>query len=224
MWFPDSSDLFAEQPHLLNLLPYSGALHDYGRVIPSSEADELFASLLVDTPWVHDQALINGERVSTARMVAWFADRPYRYAHSGIERRAHGWTGDALLHIKAGIEALIGQRFNACVLNLYKEGSQGMGWHRDQEAVPPHDVIASVSFGAARKFALKHQDTLEVRDLILGHGQVIVMRGETQRHWLHALLKTRVQVGPRINLTFRNFPDDWAIRGNPLGFQGAYAP
>jgi len=37
----------------------------------------------------------------------------------------------------------------------------------------------------------------------LEHGSVLLMRGPTQHHWLHAVPKTTRPVGERINLTFR---------------------
>lgn len=114
-----------------------------------------------------------------------------------------------MLRLKRRMEELTGQRYNSCLLNLYHNGSQAIGWHADVEASEPNDFIASLSLGAARKFALKHKATGELRELTLEHGQVIVMRGETQRHWLHSLLKTKQSVGSRISLTFRCFPEQW---------------
>lgn len=186
-----------------------GVLNDYGRVMAVDEADSHFNELMMAAAWQPDSALLNGELVRTAREVAWYADRPFRYVHSGIERQAIRWQGSSLLRLKRRMEELTGQRYNSCLLNLYHNGSQGIGWHADVEASEPNDVIASLSLGAARKFALKHKATGELRELTLEHGQVIVMRGETQRHWLHSLLKTKQSVGSRISLTFRCFPEQW---------------
>ena len=209
MWFSPNTDLFSDQAHLLNMLPKDGVLNDYGRVMAVDEADSHFNELMMAAAWQPDSALLHGELVRTAREVAWYADRPFRYVHSGIERQAIRWQGSSLLQLKRRMEELTGQRYNSCLLNLYHNGSQGIGWHADVEASEPNDVIASLSLGAARKFALKHKATGELRELTLEHGQVIVMRGETQRHWLHSLLKTKQSVGSRISLTFRCFPEQW---------------
>ncbi|WP_373779548.1 alpha-ketoglutarate-dependent dioxygenase AlkB, partial [Neisseria dentiae] len=94
--------------------------------------------------------------------------------------------------------------FNSCLLNLYSDGLEGMAWHSDDEKeLGRNTVIASVSFGATRKFAFKHKRTGEKRELMLSHGQLIVMRGETQSHWLHAVMKSAKIREPRVNLTFR---------------------
>jgi alkylated DNA repair dioxygenase AlkB len=65
-------------------------------------------------------------------------------------------------------------------------------------------VIASVSLGATRRFVLKHRSEPERKlALELPHGSLLVMRGDTQRHYRHALPRTAKPVGERINLTFR---------------------
>lgn len=209
MWFSANTDLFSEQAHLLNLLPKDGVLNDYGRVVVADEADRYFNELLENVSWQPDSAFWNGELIRTAREVAWYADSPFRYIHSGVERRAIHWQGSTLLQLKRSMEELTGQRYNSCLLNLYHDGSQGMGWHADVEATEPNDVIASLSLGATRKFALRHKTAGEKLELTLEHGQIIVMRGVTQRYWLHSLLKTKQRVGPRISLTFRRFSERW---------------
>ena len=79
-----------------------------------------------------------------------------------------------------------------------------MAWHSDDEKeLAPGSAIASVSFGASRKFAFKHKRTQEKREMLLQHGQLIVMRGNTQRHWLHAVMKSTKVNEPRVSLTFR---------------------
>ena len=112
---------------------------------------------------------------------------------------------------KQRVEHLTGATSNSCVLNLYHDGSEGMGWHSDPEAQGAYSVIATLSVGATRKFAFKHKVSGARRALELQHGQLIVMRGTTQQHWLHALMRTQKRVGPRISLTFRLFPvdQDW---------------
>lgn len=91
------------------------------------------------------------------------------------------------------------------MLNLYHDGNEGMGWHTDDEKeLEENGVIASLSFGAARKFSFKHKTTKEKIDFHLASGSLLLMRGETQKHWLHQLPKTKKVHQPRINLTFRN--------------------
>jgi alkylated DNA repair dioxygenase AlkB len=203
---PMSFDLFGASLADVNLLPCDGIVNDFGVVLRPAEADEMYARLLTGLPWRPDVAVVNGVAVETARHALWYGDRPFHYLHSGIPRRAEAWPGDLLDDARRIAEDLARARFDSCVLNLYHDGSEGMAWHSDSEAAyGPHTTIASLSLGATRKFAFLHKRTRERRDMMLRHGQFIVMRGETQRHWLHAVAKTATVSTPRISLTFRRF-------------------
>ncbi|MCA1744794.1 MAG: alpha-ketoglutarate-dependent dioxygenase AlkB, partial [Bacteroidales bacterium] len=106
--------------------------------------------------------------------------------------------------LKMVIEKETGETFNSCLLNLYHSGEEGMAWHSDGEKDLKKDgAIASLSFGAERKFAFKHQETKETVSLILEHGSLLIMKGTTQTNWLHRLPPTKRVTTPRVNLTFR---------------------
>ena len=197
-------DLFSHSfRDLGNLLPQDGAVHYHGTVMPPCTADNYFEILYRDLAWQHDESIMFGRRIVTARKVAWYADAPFAYTYSRIRRTALPWT-DTLREIRSLIEEHVGETFNACLLNLYHSGCEGMGWHSDGERDLVHNgAIASVSLGAVRKFAFKHRKSKETVSLELEHGSLLVMRGETQRHWLHRLPPTRKVDTPRINLTFR---------------------
>lgn len=203
-----TKDLFAGHPNLdSNLLPYDGIVNDCGILFPRPEADALYAKLLHDTPWRHDEAIIYGKHIITARQIAWFGNAAYSYTYSGITRTALLWS-DTLLHIKAAVEAVIAPIcpviFNSCLLNLYADGNQGMAWHSDDEReLGRNPAIASVSLGATRRFVFKHKHSSEKREILLQHGQLIIMHGETQNHWLHSIPKSAKVHSPRISLTFR---------------------
>lgn len=190
-----------------NLLPYDGEVNDYGIILPTAAADAAFNALLHDIPWQHDEVLVYGKHIITERQTAWYGAREFTYTYSGIPRRAMLWQSQAvLMDLNAQVEAQCGETFNSCLLNLYRHGGDGMGWHSDDEAaLARHAAIASLSLGATRKFAFKHKRSGDKRALLLEHGRLIVMRGETQRHWLHAVMKTTRIHEPRINLTFRQF-------------------
>jgi alkylated DNA repair dioxygenase AlkB len=203
---PMSFDLFGASLADVNLLPCDGIVNDFGVVLRPAEADEMYTRLLSGLPWRPDVAMVNDVAVETARHALWYAERPFRYVHSGVARVADAWPGDLLDDVRRLAEDLARARFDSCVLNLYHDGSEGMAWHSDSEAAyGPHTTIASLSLGATRKFAFLHKRTRERRDMMLHHGQFIVMRGETQRHWLHAVAKTTTVSIPRISLTFRRF-------------------
>src|SRR5690606_11774813 len=96
------------------------------------------------------------------------------------------------------------QRFNSALLNLYRDGSDGVAWHADDEIeLGPQPQIASLSLGASRRFLLKPRRGGKSVELLLENGTLLFMLGDLQRSWLHSVPKTRQSVGPRINITFR---------------------
>ena len=203
-----TADLFGYTPDpQANLLPADGIVNDYGVIFSQAEADACLNTLLHDIPWQHDEALIYGKHITTARQVAWYGDAGFAYRYSGVVRQARAWT-PFLLHLKHAVEqhlqAVSPTVFNSCLLNRYSNGQEGMAWHSDDEAeLGRNTVIASLSFGATRKFALRHRQSQQKRELMLQHGQLIVMRGETQRYWQHAIMKSSRVEDERVNLTFR---------------------
>ncbi|HKL91257.1 MAG TPA: alpha-ketoglutarate-dependent dioxygenase AlkB, partial [Allomuricauda sp.] len=144
-----------------------------------------------------------GKRIETKRKVAWYGDQPFEYTYSNSTKKALLWTPE-LLAIKNLTEKFTEETYNSCLLNLYHSGEEGMGWHSDDEKeLKPNGAIASLSFGAERKFAFKHKESKEKVGLTLDHGSLLVMKGTTQSNWLHRLPPTKLVKLPRINLTFR---------------------
>jgi len=196
------SDFFGYNPDT-NLLPYDGQAYYYGPIIDSQIAKNYYEKMLETMPWQHDEVLIYGKRIITARKVAWVGDANYAYTYSGTTKHPTAWTLE-LLEIKACVEKLTATSFNSCLLNLYHNGQEGMGWHSDDEAsLGKNNIIASLSFGAERKFAFRHKKTKEKITLMLEPASLLVMKGSTQENWQHSLLKSAKIDSPRINLTFR---------------------
>jgi len=189
---------------LQNILPYDGIVNYYGKVMDTPEADSYLQTLLDTIEWKHDEARIFGRHIITKRKVAWYGDRNFSYAYSGATRIALDWT-PALLALKTLVERLTGETYNSCLLNLYHTGDEGMAWHSDDEKMLGKDsTIASLNFGAERKFSLKHRaNKEEMRSLLLENGSLLVMKGTTQSYWLHSLPKSKRVTSPRVNLTFR---------------------
>ena len=197
------NDLFSDTPSLANLLHRDGIVHYYGPIMSLNNANEYFNQLLTDIDWQHDQAIILGNKVTTSRKIAWMGDHEFDYTYSNTTKRATPWT-PTLLKIKTLVEQECGHRFNACLLNLYHDGSEGMTWHSDGEKdLKKNGAIASLSFGAERKFAFKHKKSQETISLFLQNGSLLIMKGATQTHWLHRLPPTTSVTTPRINLSFR---------------------
>lgn len=187
-----------------NLLPRDGVAIYYGPIFSSEDADRHFRILMEQTPWKSDEVTIFGKRFVTARQIAWYGDESYVYRYSGGIKKALEWTNE-LLELKEIVENQAKIRFNSCLLNLYHEGREGMGWHSDNENVlGDQPTIASLSLGAVRKFSFRHKHTRQTVSLSLENGSLLIMKDATQTHWQHCLPKSQKVVAPRINLTFRN--------------------
>lgn len=186
-----------------NILPYDGTVNYYGKILDQQQANYYFDRLMKSIEWVNDRAIIFGNEIITKRKVAWYGDQAFEYSYSNTTKKALPWTQE-LLELKALAELKTQETYNSCLLNLYHHGDEGMAWHSDGEKdLKKNGAIASLSFGAERKFAFKHKTTKEKVDLILANGSLLVMKDLTQTHWLHRLPPTKKVSTPRINLTFR---------------------
>ncbi|MFN0291860.1 alpha-ketoglutarate-dependent dioxygenase AlkB family protein [Pedobacter helvus] len=197
-------NLFSNQHSpLTNLLPKDGTVNYYGTIFSKADADFYYERLLNDMAWENDQAIIFGKLITTKRKVAWYGEKPFEYTYSNIKKIALPWT-EELLALKQKVEEHSGETFNSCLLNLYHNGNEGMAWHSDGEKdLKKNGAIASISFGAERKFAFKHKVDKTTVSLQLAHGCLLIMKDETQTHWLHRLPPTKMISKPRVNLTFR---------------------
>lgn len=186
-----------------NIIPFDGEADYHGLVFSKDESEQYLKILFEEIPWKNDEAIIFGKHHITKRKVAWFGDKAYSYKYSGITKQAHLWTPN-LLMLKQKVEELSSTTYNSCLLNLYHDGAEGMGWHSDAEkTLLDYGTIASISFGAERKFSFKHKATKQRVDILLENGSLLLMRGAIQKKWLHRLPPTKKVLSPRINLTFR---------------------
>ena len=186
-----------------NKLPYDGEVNYYGPILNIEKAQYYYKELLNNIVWKNDEAIIFGKLITTKRKVAWYGDKAFEYSYSNTTKQALTWTKE-LLELKAHIEQKTKESYNSCLLNLYHDGSEGMAWHSDGEKdLKKEGAIASLSFGAERKFSFKHKVTKQKVDFVLEKGSLLVMKGITQTHWLHRLPPTKKVNTPRINLTFR---------------------
>jgi alkylated DNA repair dioxygenase AlkB len=191
-------------PECIELELFEGDARLWPSAFRPDEAAQLFTELRQTVDWQQESILMFGRRVPVPRLVAWHGDPGTIYTYSGALHQPLPWT-PPLARIRDRVSELSSARFNAVLLNLYRDGRDGMGWHADDEAELGRDpVIASVSLGATRRFCLRHRKRRNLKlDLPLAHGSLLCMAGATQHHWVHALPKTRAAVGERINLTFR---------------------
>ncbi|WP_343660053.1 alpha-ketoglutarate-dependent dioxygenase AlkB [Chryseobacterium sp.] len=191
----------------LNILPHDGTVHYYGKVFSKEKSDFYYDYLLNQIPWENDEAIIFGKLILTKRKVAWFGEKAFEYTYSKRTKYAKFWTPE-LLELKKKCEEVSGEIYNSCLLNLYHDGSEGMAYHSDAETdLKKHGAIASLTFGAERKFLFKHKTTKEKVEIFLESGSLLIMKGTTQDHWLHRLPPTTKVHTPRINLTFRTIEE-----------------
>ncbi|SDD76333.1 alpha-ketoglutarate-dependent dioxygenase AlkB family protein [Pedobacter soli] len=197
-------DLFSTELNVnQNLLPYGGTVNYYGKLFGRQEADHYFEVLMNTIEWKNDEAFIMGKHIITKRKVAWYGNEAYSYTYSNRSKLALPWTPE-LLELKTMAEKQTGHSYNSCLLNLYHNGDEGMAYHSDDEkALAKDSAIASLSFGAERRFLFKHKQSKETVTLFLEHGSLLVMKDETQTNWLHRLPPTKKITRPRVNLTFR---------------------
>lgn len=188
-----------------NILPFDGEVAYVPFFFNQKDADSYFIQLQNEINWENDHVRLFGKEIITKRMVAWYADDHFEYGYSNTSKIAQTWP-EFLKEIKSRIEQLTGEQFNSCLLNLYHNGSEIMGWHSDNEkALKKGGTIVSVSFGVGRRFEFKHRHVKQHVKLMLNHGDVLIMKGETQENWLHQLPKMTKIHANRINLTFRQF-------------------
>ncbi len=176
----------------------------YPRFFNNEISDFYFKTLLTTLEWQHDTITLFGKTHLQPRLTALYANNKHLYTYSNITMHPKAFTKD-LLQIKEAVNKEANTNFTSCLANLYRNGNDSNGWHADNEKeLGEKPIIASVTFGAERIFHFKHKyiPTLKTK-LILKHGSLLIMKGSTQKYWLHQLPKTKKKVGERINLTFR---------------------
>ncbi|MBU3538455.1 alpha-ketoglutarate-dependent dioxygenase AlkB [Polynucleobacter sp. UK-Gri1-W3] len=187
----------------VNILPKDGGAHYYPKVFTEQDSIKLMGQLQASLKWEPEQLMMFGKLVTTRRKVAWVGDPQCSYTYSGVQKIPQAWTPHLIL-IKEQLEKISEAEFNSCLLNLYHDGNDGMGWHSDDEKeLDPLSPIASLSLGAQRKFAFRHKKDKETISLFLESGSALIMYAPTQKYWQHALLKTKTVTDIRMNLTFR---------------------
>lgn len=167
--------------------------------------EALYEVLVANARWRQDRVRVYGREHLTPRLSAWYGDAGARYAYSGVDLEPNPWL-PPLEQLRRRLEALLELRFNSVLLNWYRDGADCMGWHSDDEPELGSDpVIATVSLGAPRRFAMRHRQRRDLKPWAasLPGGSLLVMGGACQRHWRHAVPRTRRPVGGRISLTYR---------------------
>lgn len=193
--------LWTGESESISVLPHDGVVVLFPTFFP--DADALFDSLLAGLAWETHHITLFGKTHEEPRRSAWFHTENAPYKYSGTTRTAHSFT-PLLLEIMRECEVAANAQFNSVLANLYRDGNDSMGWHADDEPeLGREPVIASVSLGAERRFDFRHNVTREVVSVVLPHGSLLVMSGQSQHKWMHRIARTTRIHEPRLNLTFR---------------------
>lgn len=188
----------------INLRLPNSDIRYFSNFISAKKADFYFEEFRKNIPWQQDDIKVFGKTYPQPRLTALFGNNGKPYSYSNITMQPYEFTPE-LLEIKKHIEAKTNVVFTTCLLNCYRDGNDSNGWHADNEKeLGQRPVIGSVTLGQERFFHLKHRKIKEQKHkLLLEHGSLLLMEGETQHQWLHQIAKTKKQIGERINLTFR---------------------
>jgi alkylated DNA repair dioxygenase AlkB len=186
-----------------NLSPFDGELYLIKQFYRLPESDQILTTLETGIAWQEESIFIFGKWVKVPRLMCWYGDPDAYYQYSGVNHQPRPWT-EQLLAIRLKLEQECQCDFNSVLANLYLDGKDSMGCHSDNEKeLGLNPVIASLSLGDERLLKLHHKKRKETLDITLGHGDLLIMAGSLQHHWVHSVPKTKKVKTPRINLTFR---------------------
>lgn len=159
----------------------------------------------INIKWKQDWINFYGKRIPLPRLTSWYGDEGKVYTYSGIKAQPHKWN-KGLSFLKDAIENCVGVEFNSVLLNWYRDGSDHLGWHSDDEKeLGANPVIASANFGATRDFIIRRKDDPTQKIVFpMKHGTLLIMRGKLQHFWEHSVPKRKNVSSSRFNMTFRH--------------------
>jgi alkylated DNA repair dioxygenase AlkB len=204
-YLPDTNNMKVEnQVNKKTIISTDGEVILYPNFFSAKEGNQLFSDLYSSVNWKQEIIQFFGKQMPIPRLTAWYGDEGKSYTYSGIEQHPESWNTTLKL-IKSKIEEIAQVNFNSVLINLYRDGKDSVSWHSDDEPeLGENPIIASVSFGATRRFSLRHKHLKNHKiDIDLASGSFLLMQGETQHFWQHQIAKTAKEIQPRINLTFR---------------------
>ena len=179
----------------------------FSNFLDYENASTCFELLKSSIPWRQDEIRVYGKIYPQPRLTALYGNNNRSYSYSGITMQPLPFS-ETILDLKIKLSEVTPVNFTSCLINLYRDGKDSNGWHSDDEKeLGQNPVIASVSLGQERYFHLKHKYLKNLKHkILLEHGSLLLMRGQTQHYWLHQIAKTTKPIGERINLTFRFIP------------------
>lgn len=198
-------DMFGEMPPKNGepVIIKNGEYIYFPNFLDRDTANDFLEAFKNTIEWKQESMNMYGKQVLFPRLTAWYGDNDKPYSFSGITLNPHPWSNE-IRKIKELIEPICEVEFNSVLLNLYRDGNDSISWHTDAEKeLGKNPLIASVNFGAERKFQIRHNETNEMHEIILKNGSLLIMKGELQHFWKHQVPKQKGIIKERINLTFR---------------------
>ncbi|MDR6736236.1 alpha-ketoglutarate-dependent dioxygenase AlkB [Sphingobacterium sp. 2149] len=176
--------------------------------LTQKEADDLFHLLLKEVSWQQTSKTMYDRTVLTPRLTAWYDDENTSYQLAGKAIAVNQWL-EHLEALKEKIEQRFNYRFNSVLINLYRDNSDSVAWHRDRDSeLGDRPVVGSISLGQARFFDFRKVDDHSKKySLLLNNGSLLLMKGDLQETWEHRVAKSTQKMKARINLTFRLIGD-----------------
>lgn len=165
----------------------------------ASDSMPLFERLLAHARWQENWVIRGGRKVQDPRLTATMS-------------RATSDAEPVLRYARLVLEARYRVRLMGPHLVLYRDGRDGMGFHRDDEMRYLHNtIVAGLALGATRTFAVCSFDRAQMHRFEMASGDLYVMGGRCQADWLHGVPKLAA-CGPKISAVWR-----WADkRGRPV--------
>lgn len=185
------------------IIDYQGKVYYDQDFLGHIEQEFFFKELNSKILWKKDKIKIFGKEIPIPRYQAWYGDEGTDYRYSNLTLKPTPWI-DPLLKLKKIVSMACKENFNSCLVNLYETGNDYAAYHADNEKeLGKNPTIASLSLGGERLFHLKNNQTKELFKITLASGSLLLMSDELQHNWIHQLPKTKKEVLPRINITFR---------------------
>jgi alkylated DNA repair dioxygenase AlkB len=198
-------DLFDHQVIPLELTPErNSAITFWPNWLSIEDADNLLGKSIETIDWRADKIRIVGKQIPIPRLQQWFGEPGTSYTYSNICMPAVSFP-DWIDSVRMAVEQQTGSAFNRALVNYYRDGSDSVDWHADDEPeLGPEPLIASLSLGVERVFQLRHRLTKQRISISLPHGSLLMMGGGIQSYWQHRLAKVANLQEPRVNFTFRH--------------------
>lgn len=197
--------MFSEYENLepIRAISTDGYADFYPNFLAPTESTTLLQQLLLLDSFRQNEIVLFGKKIKVPRLEAYFALNGEQYGYSGQQLQVEKWPPflDAL---RREVQKRTGYKYNALLINYYRDGQDSNGWHADNEkTLGTNPSIASISLGAERIFELKHLSSGKKKSIVLANGSLLHMHGALQHHYKHQLPKMRTVTEVRLNLTFR---------------------